>query len=263
MNFASSVERLWFISDIHLSQDKPHITKIFKEFLAVVEHNSAPYHSHLFILGDLFETWIGDDDDSIFHQEIKKILIDFTSNGFQTYFIHGNRDFLIGKDFANEVGIKILSDPYTITTHRGKYILSHGDFLCTSDLDYMDFRAMVRSEKWQKNFLSKNLDERRLIASSMRSNSKKASSKKSPEVTDVDIESVNNFFEENEFCTLIHGHTHRPKIHKHGHSNRRIVLGDWDKSGWYFCIFNTIDYTKRDLEEFRSYEETMHLLRYS
>ena len=119
-----------FISDIHLSEDSPHLTNAFKAFL----NESKEACTHLFILGDLFEIWIGDDDDNSFNQEIKKILIDFTSNGPETFLMHGNRDFLIGEAFANEVGISILPDPHTLDINGLKTIISHGDFLCTDDV---------------------------------------------------------------------------------------------------------------------------------
>ena len=178
-----------FISDIHLSKDSPHLTDAFKAFL----NESKESCTHLFILGDLFEIWIGDDDDNSFNQDIKKILIDFTSDGPETFLIHGNRDFLIGETFANEVGIFILPDPYTLDVNGLKTIISHGDFLCTDDVDYMDFRNKVRSEEWQKDFLSKDISERNEIANSLRSDSKDATSEKSLDITDVNIESTSNF----------------------------------------------------------------------
>ena len=181
-----------FISDIHLSQDSPHLTDAFKTFL--IESKKAC--SHLFILGDLFEVWIGDDDNNSFHQEIKIAISEFTSNGPQTFFMHGNRDFLIGETFANDVGISILSDPYTLNINGLNVILSHGDFLCTDDIDYMDFRNMVRSEVWQKDFLSKNLDERNEIANSLRSISKDATSKKSLDELRRAISSLSGFASE-------------------------------------------------------------------
>ena len=198
-----------FISDIHLSKNSPHLTAAFKAFL--VESKKAC--SHLFILGDLFEVWIGDDDNNSFHQEIKAALSEFTSNGPETFFMHGNRDFLIGEAFANEVGISILSDPYTLNINGLNVILSHGDFLCTDDIDYMDFRNMVRSEVWQKDFLSKNLDERNEIANSLRSTSKDATSKKSLEITDANPETINDFMQKNQPDIFIHGHTHLSLIH--------------------------------------------------
>ena len=172
-----------FISDIHLSEDASHLTNAFKTFL----NESKEACTHLFILGDLFEIWIGDDDDNPFNQNIKEVLIDFTSDGPKTFLMHGNRDFLIDETFANEVGISILPDPYTLDINGLKVILSHGDFLCTDDIDYMDFRNKVRSEEWQKDFLSKSLNERNEIANSLRSDSKDATSEKPLEITDVNL----------------------------------------------------------------------------
>ena len=220
-----------FISDIHLNEDSPHLTNAFKAFL----NESKESCTHLFILGDLFEIWIGDDNDNSFNQEIKKALINFTSNGPKTFLMHGNRDFLLGEAFASEVGISLLSDPHTLDINGLKTILSHGDFLCTDDTNYIDFRNKVRSEDWQKNFLSKSIDERNDIASSLRSHSRDATSKKSLEITDANPETVNNFIKENKPDIFIHGHTHRPKIHEHN-STKRVVLGDWDKCGWYLSI---------------------------
>ena len=220
-----------FISDIHLSENNPHLTNAFKVFL----NESKEACTHLFILGDLFEIWIGDDDDNSFIQDIKKTLIDFTLDGPETFLMHGNRDFLIGEAFADEVGISILSDPYTLDINGMKAILSHGDFLCTDDSDYIEFRNKVRSEAWQKDFLSKSIDERNEIANSLRSDSKDATSEKSLEITDANLETVNNFIQENKPSIFIHGHTHRPKIHEHI-STKRVVLGDWGKFGWCCSI---------------------------
>ena len=231
-----------FISDIHLSEDSPHLTNAFKAFL----NESKEACTHLFILGDLFEIWIGDDDDNFFNQEIKKILIDFTSNGPETFLMHGNRDFLIGEAFANEVGISILPDPHTIDINGLRTIISHGDFLCTDDVNYIDFRNKVRSEEWQKDFLSKSIDERNEIAKSLRSGSKDATSKKSLDITDANLKTVNDFLQENKPDIFIHGHTHRPKIHEHN-ITKRVVLGDWGELGWYFSIIEN----ELNLKEFK------------
>ena len=231
-----------FISDIHLSEDSPHLTNAFKAFL----NESKEACTHLFILGDLFEIWIGDDDDNSFNQEIKKILIDFTSNGPETFLMHGNRDFLIGEAFANEVGISILSVPHTLDINGLKTIISHGDFLCTDDVNYIDFRNKVRSEEWQKDFLSKSIDERNEIAKSLRSGSKDATSKKSLDITDANLKTVNDFLQENKPDIFIHGHTHRPKIHEHN-ITKRVVLGDWDELGWYFSVIEN----ELNLKEFK------------
>ena len=231
-----------FISDIHLSENNPHLTNAFKAFL----NESKEACTHLFILGDLFEIWIGDDDDNSFIKDIKKTLIDFTLDGPETFLMHGNRDFLIGEAFADEVGISILSDPYTLDINGMKAILSHGDFLCTDDSDYIEFRNKVRSEAWQKDFLSKSIDERNEIANSLRSDSKDATSEKSLEITDANLETVNSFIQENKPDVFIHGHTHRPKIHEHD-STKRVVLGDWDKLGWCLSIVEN----NLNLEEFK------------
>ena len=229
-----------FISDIHLSEDTPHLTNAFKTFL----NESKKTCTDLFILGDLFEIWIGDDDENAFIQEIKQTLIDFTANGPETFFIHGNRDFLLGENFANEVGISILPDPYTLKINGSKVILSHGDFLCTDDIDYVHFRNEVRSNRWQKEFLSKGINERKKIAEIMRSDSKKATSGKSLEITDANAETVNVFMREHNPDIFIHGHTHRPNIHLH-QSSKRIVLGDWDAHGWY-CHVEKNDFQLRE-----------------
>ena len=198
-----------FISDLHLSDARPHLTDAFKTFL----NKSKVACTHLFILGDLFEIWIGDDNNNPFNQKIKDILIDFTANGPDTFLMHGNRDFLIGEAFANEVSISILPDPYTLDINGMKTILSHGDFFCTDDVDYIEFRNKVRSEKWQKDFLSKSVDERNEIANSLRSDSRDATSEKSLEITDANLETVNNFIQENKPDIFIHGHTHLSLIH--------------------------------------------------
>ncbi len=223
-----------FISDIHLSEDNPQLTIAFKEFLDRSKKNCT----HLFILGDLFEAWIGDDDDNSYLQEIKKILINFTAQGPDTFFMHGNRDFLIGKDFADEVGITILPDPHNLDINGLKVVLSHGDFLCTDDHDYINFRNQVRSKYWQNNFLNKDLNERKSIASAMRNESKKATSEKSLEITDVNLDSVNEFLARDNPDFFIHGHTHKPKIHNADGSSKRIVLGDWSDHGWFLEIEN-------------------------
>ena len=230
-----------FISDIHLSEDSPHLTNAFKTFL----NESKESCTHLFILGDLFEIWVGDDDDSPFIHDIKEMLIDFISDGPETFFMHGNRDFLVGEAFAEETGISILPDPYTLEINNQKVILSHGDFLCTGDKDYIDFRSQVRNEDWQSNFLCKTLDERKQIAAGMRLDSKDATSKKLNLITDVNNQSVENFINEHQPHLFIHGHTHRPNIHV-VKTSKRIVLGDWEDYGWFLSV-NEQEF---DLEKF-------------
>jgi UDP-2,3-diacylglucosamine hydrolase len=230
-----------FISDLHLSDKHPELTQAFFKFL----EESKEACTHLFILGDLFETWIGDDDDSPIYIEIKQALKAFTTNGPETFFIHGNRDFLVGEAFAKETGITLLPDPYTLEIKNQKVILSHGDFLCTDDKDYIDFRNQVRDKDWQDEFLKKSLGQRKQIARNLRTDSKEATSKKSNEITDVNNQSVEDFINEHQPHIFIHGHTHRPNIHDVG-SSKRIVLGDWGEYGWLL----TIDGQEFNLEKF-------------
>mgnify|MGYP000275262923 CR=1 FL=1 len=219
-----------FISDLHLSEKHPELTQAFFTFL----NESKEACTHLYILGDLFEAWIGDDDTTPLAQEVKGALRAFTDNGPATFFIHGNRDFLVGESFAKETGITILPDPYTLEINDQKVVLSHGDFLCTDDEEYINFRNEVREQDWQSNFLSKSLNERKQIASNLRTDSKEATSKKADSITDVNEQSVLNFVNQHETDLFIHGHTHRPNIHKINIADKvykRVVLGDWyDKS---------------------------------
>jgi UDP-2,3-diacylglucosamine hydrolase len=149
--------------------------------------------------------------------------------------MHGNRDFLVGESFAKETGITILPDPYSLDINGRNVILSHGDFLCTDDQDYIDFRNQVREEDWQTNFLNKTLDERKQIAATLREDSKEATSKKSDAITDVNNQSVEDFINKHQPHLFIHGHTHRPNIHDVG-ASKRIVLGDWGDCGWLLTI---------------------------
>ncbi|MDA8885022.1 UDP-2,3-diacylglucosamine diphosphatase [Gammaproteobacteria bacterium] len=230
-----------FISDIHLSDKHPELTQAFYTFLK----ESKEACTHLFILGDLFEAWIGDDDSTPLIQEIKSALREFTTNGPETFFIHGNRDFLIGQTFAEETGITLLPDPYSLVINEQKIVISHGDFLCTDDVDYITFRNQVRTQEWQSDFLQKPLSEREAIAASMRDASQEATAEKSNTITDVNLDAVNSFIDEHKADLFIHGHTHRPDIHNL-ESAKRIVLGDWGNSGWY-CWLDKDSY---QLEQF-------------
>ena len=220
-----------FISDLHLSEKTPELTQAFLRFL----DESKEACTHFYILGDLFETWIGDDDNSPFNIQIKEALSEFTSNGPETFFIHGNRDFLIGESFSKDTGITILPDPFSFMIDEQKIVLSHGDFLCTDDVDYIAFRNEVRSKDWQTSFLSKSLDERLQIAASLRDDSKAATAEKSNEITDVNNEEVIGFISKHKPNLFIHGHTHRPNIHDIS-SSKRIVLGDWGDFGWSLTL---------------------------
>ena len=220
-----------FISDLHLNQDRPDITKAFLNFL----ENTACKAEKLYILGDLFEAWIGDDDQNEFISEIQNALIRINKTT-KVLFMHGNRDFLIGPDFASSAGMKILTDPVVEEMFGDPVLLMHGDLLCTEDIDYQKFRKVSRDIKWQKEFLSKPLAERRIIAQNLRGASKEATGKKKEEIMDVSECEVIKMIQESSVSLLIHGHTHRPNSHSialEKHTAKRIVLGDWDEYGWY------------------------------
>ena len=221
----------FFISDIHLSESNNKLSSAFINFLK----DSKQSCSQLFILGDLFEVWIGDDYETSFINNIKSELLKFTTNGPDTFLMHGNRDFLISEKFLTDTGIKLLPDPFEITMHNKKVLLSHGDFLCTDDVDYINFRNQVRDKAWQDNFLSKSIEERSEIASKLRSDSNDATQDKSIEITDVNESSVKKIIGDYSPDIFIHGHTHRPNIHEYA-SSKRIVLGDWGDFGWYLRL---------------------------
>ena len=223
-----------FISDLHLQESRPDITKAFLGFL----ENTAYKAERLYILGDLFEAWIGDDDQNNFISEIQAALLK-TNKTTKIFFLHGNRDFLIGTEFASSSGLEILNDP-TIEEMFGKRVLlMHGDLLCIEDRDYQAFRKTSRDAKWQDEFLNKSIEERREIAHNLRTISKEATGIKKEEIMDVSTAEVIRTMEESSINLLIHGHTHRPKSHNitvNDQPAERIVLGDWDAYGWYIWM---------------------------
>ena len=220
-----------FISDLHLHEKRKDIKNSFFNFL----ESEATRFENLYILGDLFEVWIGDDYETSFINDIKSELLRFTTNGPDAFLMHGNRDFLISEKFLTDTGIKLLPDPFEITMHNKKVLLSHGDFLCTDDVDYINFRNQVRDKAWQDNFLSKSIEERSEIASKLRSDSNDATQDKSSDITDVNESSVKKIIDDYSPDIFIHGHTHRPNIHEYA-SSKRIVLGDWGDFGWYLRL---------------------------
>jgi UDP-2,3-diacylglucosamine hydrolase len=221
-----------FISDLHLSSERPDILKAFCRFL----DTTAKGANSLYILGDFFNFWLGDDDDTPSHQEAIKALQHYQTTGTEVFFLRGNRDFLVGKSFVGRIGATLLEEPAIITLNQQQTLLLHGDSLCTKDEEYQEFRKMVRGEEWQKQILSKSLAERKAIAEHLRSTSKSMNSLKSEDIMDVTPEEVVNVMAEHQSLLLIHGHTHRPARHPVSVNQRqgeRIVLGEWDKMGWY------------------------------
>jgi len=223
-----------FISDLHLQESRPDITKAFLGFL----ENTAYKAERLYILGDLFEAWIGDDDQNNFISEIQAALLK-TNKTTKILFLHGNRDFLIGTEFASSSGLEILNDPTIEEMFGNRVLLMHGDLMCIEDHDYQAFRKTSRDAKWQDEFLNKSIEERREIAHNLRAISKEATGIKKEEIMDVSKAEVIRTMEESSINLLIHGHTHRPKSHKikvNDQPAERIVLGDWDAYGWYIWM---------------------------
>ena len=216
-----------FISDLHLSPRSPGATRLFLQFLA----ERARQAEALYILGDLFEAWIGDDDiDDPYHAEIVAALRSASDAGLQISLQHGNRDFLLGADFAAATGIRLLSDPYILSTAEWQFVLSHGDALCLDDAAYMAFRNQVRSPEWQTDLLAKPLAERRAIADHMRQVSESSQRDKENPYTDLQAAATDDFLREHGYATFIHGHTHQPATHDHivdGIHVERWVLADW------------------------------------
>jgi UDP-2,3-diacylglucosamine hydrolase len=225
-----------FISDLHLCDSRPHITQSFIDFLKTTAKNAQA----LYILGDLFEYWAGDDAIEMgVQQPVIDALKELTLSK-NVFLIHGNRDFLIGQVFAEATGIKLLQDPTLVSLYGKSVLLSHGDKLCTDDVSYQKFRDEVRSANWQNNFLNQPLKNRVAYIEQLRSKSEQEKSTKSMQIMDVNAAAVDQLL--HQFKTpqiFIHGHTHRPKKHLHkvdGKVCERWVLGDWYEQGSYLLL---------------------------
>jgi UDP-2,3-diacylglucosamine hydrolase len=219
-----------FISDLHLEANRPDIANQFLRFLETEAINSDA----LYILGDLFESWVGDDDPNEHYLWIKQGLLKLTRKKIPVFFMHGNRDFMIGKQFADETGVTILPDPHIIDIHGEKVLLSHGDAYCTDDAEYQAIRKMVRDAQWQAMMRGKPLQERLAFAAHAREASRARSGMISEEIMDVNAEAIEAALADAGVDIMLHGHTHRPAVHditRNGNSARRIVLGDWYDQG--------------------------------
>jgi len=219
-----------FISDLHLHESRPAITRLFLDFLS----GEARQADALYILGDLFEAWIGDDAPTKHDKTVMEGMAALSEAGVPSYFMRGNRDFLIGEDFARNTGFEILPDPTVIQLHNEPVLLMHGDSLCIDDEEYMAFQRVVRSEAWQKDFLSKSLEERLEFAKRARAESAARGQEKAMEIMDVNKPAVERAMQQAGVRRFIHGHTHRPAIHDFeldGQTAQRIVLGDWYEQG--------------------------------
>nr|WP_310616359.1 UDP-2,3-diacylglucosamine diphosphatase [Pantoea cypripedii] len=221
------MSRTLFIADLHLCQDEPAITAGFLHFLQREAHQCDA----LYILGDLFEAWIGDDDPNPLHQQIAAAL---KALPVPKYFIHGNRDFLLGQRFAAACGMTLLPEEQVLTLYGQRLLIMHGDTLCTDDEGYQRFRAKVHQRWLQKLFLALPLRLRMRIAARMRANSKQANQHKSLSIMDVNQQAIIEAMTRQQVRLLIHGHTHRPAIHEfvlQGENAQRVVLGAWHQQG--------------------------------
>ncbi len=235
---ASSLPAAIFVSDVHLQPATPLTAQAFFKFLS----GHAIDARRLYLLGDLFEYWAGDDDiDEPFHQQVVSAIRAVSDAGVEINWIAGNRDFLIGHAFADAAGMVIRQDPYVITLANTKLVLAHGDAQCTDDSGYMKFRAEVRTSEWQQNFLALPLTQRKQIIANMRDGSREAQRTKSSEIMDVNAAAIDALFKSSGAKLMIHGHTHRPARHEYGGEDGlhiRYVLPDWDcdsavsRGGW-------------------------------
>jgi UDP-2,3-diacylglucosamine hydrolase len=220
-----------FISDLHLHETRPQITRAFFLFL----HTQAVGAERLYILGDFFDAWIGDDDDSVLNAEVATELKKLSSAGTQIFLMHGNRDFLLGEKFAAQAGAQLIAEGSVINLYGCPTLVLHGDDLCIDDKDYIAFRQQVRSPQWQQHILAQPLAARRALAAQLREKSQAMNSLKAEDIMDVSQPEVIRVMQKAEVTRLIHGHTHRPAHHTLNINEKaaeRIVLGDWHDLGW-------------------------------
>jgi UDP-2,3-diacylglucosamine hydrolase len=234
-----------FLSDLHLHDSRPAITQLFCDFLrSEILHDA----SEVFILGDLFEFWAGDDAGA--YPDVLDAMAKAADFGIKFYFMPGNRDFLVGKEFEKHSGCQLLTDPTVITVDGQRVLLMHGDTLCTDDIEYQAFRTRARSDEWQTQLLSMPLAERLEYIQSLRESSKQSIQQKTDFIMDVNQQAVKQTMQQYDCQLLIHGHTHRKAIHQLTVNNRpavRIVLGDWYESGNILQLDSVTDYRFIDL----------------
>lgn len=219
-----------FVSDLHLDAQHPEISRQFLAFLA----GPATEADALYILGDLFEVWIGDDDPDPEKRRIVAGLRGLTDSGVPCYIMHGNRDFLLGERFCADSGCRMLEDPTIIQLHGDRVLTMHGDALCTDDHSYQSLRAMVRDPGWQKMFLALSPQQRLTLADEARAGSKAHIAQAMSSIMDVNADAVAAAMRGAGVKLLLHGHTHRPNVHRFeldGSPVARIVLGDWHEQG--------------------------------
>jgi len=222
---------IYFISDLHLEPTQKAITDGFLSFIGSL--NDA---EELYILGDFFEVWIGDDYSNEYIELINQALQQCAAKGTKIYFMHGNRDFLVGEAWCENAQCELLEESKLITLGDDSILLMHGDSLCTDDLEYMKARFLLRNKQFQTQLLSKPIPERLEFAKKIRSESKESQKGKTYEIMDVNQDAVDEALSSADCSIMIHGHTHRPDIHKwnfEGQERTRYVLGDWGDKGWF------------------------------
>ncbi len=231
-----------FISDLHLAPERPQIIELFLRFADEVASGA----DELYILGDFLEYWLGDDDPSPALKPVFDKIIELSEkHQTKTFFMHGNRDFLVGNGLAERCHFELIDDPHKIKLQGRDVLLMHGDTLCTDDIEYQRFRQVVRSDQWQQDILSKSLEERIQIARNLRDQSQKSTNEKEETIMDVNQQETDRTFIDNNVDSIIHGHTHRPAIHHkavNDHDTTRVVLGDWFETGSYLRVNDSSEF---------------------
>jgi UDP-2,3-diacylglucosamine hydrolase len=232
--------RYLFVSDVHLDVAAAEAQRQFLDFLRSQVAGPATARA-LYILGDLFESWVGDDDAGGERAAVLAALRQLTAGGVACFLMHGNRDFLIGQEFCRQTGCQLLPDPVVADIDGERVLLTHGDALCTDDHSYQELRSIVRAPTWQRRFLSLPLSDRQMLADEVRAGSRAHTTRTIPKVMDVNTAAVMAAFDAARVRTMIHGHTHRPAVHDalvRDQPVQRIVLGAWYEQGSYLAYEN-------------------------
>ena len=226
-----------FVSDVHLDASAPEAVEQFLQFL----QTHAMQAEALYILGDLFETWVGDDQTEPAKDRVRAGLRAVTAGGVSCFVLHGNRDFLLGREFCRDTGCRLLPDPVIAELDGERVLLTHGDALCTDDHPYQELRTIVRNVDWQRRYLALPLADRELLANQVRAGSKQHTARTIPKIMDVNADAVAAAYRSTAVRRIVHGHTHRPGVHDthvDGAPVQRIVLGAWYEQGSYLSYGN-------------------------
>ena len=237
---SSTPARYLFVSDVHLDAAAPEAQRQFLQFIDS-QATGPPTARAVYILGDLFESWVGDDDVGGERDAVLAALRRLTASGVACFLLHGNRDFLIGAEFCRQTGCQLLPDPVIAEIDGERVLLTHGDALCTDDHSYQELRSIVRTPAWQRRFLGLPLPDRQMLANEARAGSRAHTARTIPRIMDVNTAAVIAAFEAARVRTMIHGHTHRPAVHDAlvgGQPVQRIVLGAWYEHGSYLAYEN-------------------------